>query len=593
MKKKLSKARWTLCVGLISLSLCGTAQVSPTVPNTTKDHKQQVIGYITQWDAWKGDLNGIPKTAYNFLNVDYSQYTLLNFSFFGVAVDGSLHSADLRNKQIYQSGVDQAPGKMINDDIYSSFDEFFLKGDVQTFYNVDAYLKGIGYVDNGDGTWKNTNTGETGSIAAGIIEIKQTPAYKSLITIAHEKGVKVMASIGGWSMCKHYGSMAADPAKRKKFTDGCKKLIGLGFDGIDIDWEYPGRSGMNFTGGPQDFNNYAILMEEIRTAIGPGKLITGCFSAVIKPNEFDWARLDKTMDYFNMMTYDFNGGWSNKAGHNSPLYDYPGAEYAGLSLDNTLQGLKQQNVNLSKVNLGVAFYGRSVICSGSADLNAATVKTNVTVQPDGPISSCADFDNYKLDVWDGTPNYSYIMNNASGWTEKWDDKAKVPYKTNGKYFLSYDNVKSIGLKADYIRCEKLGGVIIWQVFGDMMNMNSGTSQKGKFTYCPNTTSPLVNEINRTFALKTACLTGVDDVEKKNNIGIFPNPSTGVITIQGISVGANEASNLKIYNMLGQTVYSQGVKTTTVQLDLSAYEKGIYFIQVQNGGEAFSQKIVLE
>lgn len=592
MKRKLSKAMWTLCV-LVTASMNGKAQVSPSVPNTTKDHSQQVIGYITQWDAWKGDANGIPKTAYNFLNVDYSQYTILNFSFFGVAVDGSLHSADLRNKQIYQSGVDQAPGKMINDDIYSSFDAFFLKGDVQTFYNVDTYLQGLGYVDKGNGNWENTKTGETGSIAAGIIEIKQNPAYKSLITIAHEKGVKVMASIGGWSMCKHFGSMAADATKRKRFTDDCKRLINLGFDGIDIDWEYPGRAGMNFTGGPQDFNNYAVLMEDIRAAIGTSKLLTGCFSAVIKPNEFDWVRLNKSMDYFNMMSYDFNGGWSNKAGHNSPLFDYPGAEYAGLSLDNTLAGLKQQNVNLSKVCLGVGFYGRGVICSGTADLNAPTVKVNATVQPDGPISTCADFDNFKLDVWDGTPNYSYIVNNSTGWTEKWDDKAKVPYRTNGKYFLSYDNVKSIGLKADYIRCEKLGGVIIWQVFGDMMNMNSGTSTKGKFTYCPNTTSPLVNEINKVFASKIPCLTGISDEEATSEMSVYPNPSTGMVSIQNISMDANQTLNLNVYNAIGQRVHTQGIKTSTVQLDLTALEKGIYFIQLVGGKESMSQKIILE
>jgi chitinase len=96
---------------LLILLLCGygvvNAQVSPSVPATTKNHKKQVIGYITQWDAWK-DVSGIvPKGGYNQLNVDYSQYTILNFSFFGVAKDGSLHSGDYRNKSIYQVGAVQ------------------------------------------------------------------------------------------------------------------------------------------------------------------------------------------------------------------------------------------------------------------------------------------------------------------------------------------------------------------------------------------------------------------------------------------------------------------------------------------------------
>ena len=61
------------------------AQVNPGVPATTAQHTKQVIGYITQWDAWKEVANVVPKGGYNHLNVDYSQYTILNFSFFGVA----------------------------------------------------------------------------------------------------------------------------------------------------------------------------------------------------------------------------------------------------------------------------------------------------------------------------------------------------------------------------------------------------------------------------------------------------------------------------------------------------------------------------
>src|ERR1043165_8198819 len=79
---------------LFCLFSTGYAQVSPSVPATTAQHTKQVIGYITQWDAWKEVANIVPKGGYNHLNVDYSQYTILNFSFFGVAKAGSLHSGE-------------------------------------------------------------------------------------------------------------------------------------------------------------------------------------------------------------------------------------------------------------------------------------------------------------------------------------------------------------------------------------------------------------------------------------------------------------------------------------------------------------------
>ena len=71
----------------------GGADSLPT--RTTADHGKRVIGYLTQWDAWKSTNAGMPKQGFlNHLNLDYSQYTHLNFSFFGVAEDGSLHSGD-------------------------------------------------------------------------------------------------------------------------------------------------------------------------------------------------------------------------------------------------------------------------------------------------------------------------------------------------------------------------------------------------------------------------------------------------------------------------------------------------------------------
>lgn len=487
---------------LFCLFSTGYAQVSPSVPATTAQHNKQVIGYITQWDAWKEVANLVPKGGFNHLNVDYSQYTILNFSFFGVAQDGSLHSGDFRNKNIYQVGAVQAPAALLNDDIYSSWDLYLLYGELETLYYISdgSYAYSQGYRNEGAG-WKNVNTGKTGNFPLAVHKQGGAPG---LLELAHSKGVKVMASIGGWSMCKHYPEVAADAAKRAKFVANCKDLIALGFDGIDFDWEYPNDPGMNIERySTADYTNFAVLLEEVRAAIGSSKLITAAFSAVpSKLQGFNWTRLNSVMNYYNMMTYDYNGGWSNKAGHNAPLFDYPGMEYTGFSLNGTVQGLRTIGVNMSKVNLGAPFYGRGVVCSGTAAVNAPTTKRAETVQPDGPIQTCADYANWQKDLWDGTPSYGYILQatgSGSGWTEHWDDNAKVPYKTKGNYFLSFDNGRSIEAKAQYIKDQGLAGVIVWQVFGDMTDMTSSTVAKGKLIFCPNTKSKLVNKINQVFA----------------------------------------------------------------------------------------------
>ncbi|RAJ80309.1 chitinase [Chitinophaga dinghuensis] len=490
---------FSLCCFLL-LSWGLQAQVSPPVPATTAQHNKQVIGYITQWDAWKNVSGVVPAGGYNQLNVDYSQYTILNFSFFGVAQDGSLHSGDYRNKNIYQASAVQAPAPLVDEDIYSSWDMYLLYGELEILYYVsdgsNAYNQG--YRNSGSG-WTNVNTGKSGSFPLSIHKAGGAPG---VIELAHQKGVKVLASIGGWSMCKHYPEMAADSVKRNRFIASVQTLISMGFDGVDFDWEYPNDPGMNIINySSADYTNFAILVEKVRAAIGPNKLITACFSASpSKLQGFNWSRLNNSMDYFDMMTYDYNGGWSNKAGHNAPLYDYPGAEYSNFSLHATTTALRALGVNMSKVTLGAPFYGRGVITNGNAALNAPTVKRAETVQPDGPIQTCADYTNWARDLYDGTPTYSYILQQtASGWTDNWDSVAQVPYMTKGNFFLSYDNPRSIAAKAQYIKDNNLAGVIVWQVYGDMLNMTSSTTAKGKLIYCPNTTSPLVNKINEVFA----------------------------------------------------------------------------------------------
>jgi chitinase len=570
------------------------AQVSPSVPATTAQHTKQVIGYITQWDAWKEVANVVPKGGFNHLNVDYSQYTILNFSFFGVAKDGSLHSGDFRNKSIYQVGAVQEPAALLNEDIYSSWDLYLLYGELETLYYISdgSYAYSLGYRNEGGG-WKNVNTNKTGSFPLAVHKQGGAPG---LIELAHSKGVKVMASVGGWSMCKHYPEVAADAAKRAKFVANCKDLIAMGFDGIDFDWEYPNDPGMNIEHyGAADFNNFATLLEEVRAAIGSSKLITAAFSAVpTKLSGFNWTRLNSVMNYYNMMTYDYNGGWSNKAGHNAPLYDYPGMEYQGFSLNGTVQGMRSLGVNMSKVNLGAPFYGRGVVTSGAAALNGATVKRQETVQPDGPVQTCADYTNWAKDLWDGTPSYSYVLQttgSGSGWTDNWDDVAKVPYKTKGNYFLSYDNERSIEAKAQFIKDQGLAGVIVWQVYADMTDMTSSTVAKGKLIFCPNTKSKLVNKINQVFANgSTGNVAPTVSITSPANNSSFTAPASITLTANA-SDADGTISKVEFFN--GST--SIGTATTAPYTvawnNVSAGSYSVTAIATDNGGATTTSSAV--
>jgi len=111
------------------------------------------------------------------------------------------------------------------------------------------------------------------------------PSYypnTSLVDMAHNNGVEVLVSIGGWTLSDNFTAIAADPANRALFAQSCVDLIAFyNLDGVDIDWEYPGYEPHG--GSTADKVNFTLLMQKIRDAIdaygtGVGRqfLLTAC-----------------------------------------------------------------------------------------------------------------------------------------------------------------------------------------------------------------------------------------------------------------------------------------------------------------------------
>ncbi len=186
--------------------------------------------------------------------------------------------------------------------------------------------------------------------------------------------IKLMISLGGWTQSFRF-SDAALPENRQAFIDSCIDMFISGnfapgisepglFDGIDIDWEYPGRCGATCDFREEDTENFTALLQEFRTKldqIDPNLLLT--IASPASQYHYSAIELDKIhqyLDWINIMTYDFHGGWEQggPTNHHSPLYSSPADPTNGGSTDESVTGYLGQGVPKSKINIGVPFYGR-------------------------------------------------------------------------------------------------------------------------------------------------------------------------------------------------------------------------------------------
>jgi chitinase len=294
----------------------------------------------------------------------------------------------------------------------------------------------------------------------------------ALVGLAHKNGVKVMLSVGGWADSYNYPTVAASESTRVAFAHSCTdQLRAYGFDGIDIDWEYPCYS--DHKGTPDDKVNFTKLLQITRDSLdafgaqhSEHCLLTAAVPAVENlTKNFEMEKVSHILDMLNVMTYDLSGDWDTLSGYNSPLYA-PNATDTARNVDAAFRLLTGEcHVPAAKINLGVPFYGHTFSsCSGMY----APHKGADTVH----------FTN------DGGQYYD-IVELMNKFTRKWDSRAKVPYLVSTEWHtvVSYDDEESVGEKAQYVVDNHACGLIIWEITGDRL---------------PDGSTPLLNAINEKF-----------------------------------------------------------------------------------------------
>jgi chitinase len=406
----------------VAATVLVTVTAAPAAAQAHQNDAYRKVGYFTQW--------GIYARNYQLSKVQSSgqaaRLTHLNYAFGVVTADGVCASAD--------------PW-----------------ADWQTPFSADLSVDGVADVA-GQPISGNLNQ---------LAELKKK-----------NPKLRVLISLGGWTGSAFFSDAALTDASRTKLVGSCVDLwlkgnlpglaagVAAGiFDGVDLDWEWPGSDGnAGNVVRPADKQNFTLLAAEFRRqldALGrathkhydltaflpaaPAKIDAG----------FEAKKIFKYLDFGTLQGYDFHGSWETRTNQQSSIRVPRGApDNPDFSLQNTVDAWVSRGAPRGDLVLGLPYYGQGwtgVTGGGNGLFQPAT----------GPAAGVFAAGTEDFKVLETLPGQGYKL-----YRDPW---AGNSWLFDGTTFWTYDDPIQILQKTAFIRAERLGGAMMWSLDGDDAN----------------------------------------------------------------------------------------------------------------------------
>ncbi|KAG4026594.1 hypothetical protein MFRU_039g00720 [Monilinia fructicola] len=275
--------------------------------------------------------------------------------------------------------------------------------------------------------------------------LKQLNILKS-----RNRSLKILLSIGGWTYSSNFAQPASTESGRRRFAESAVDLIkNLGFDGIDIDWEYPKN--------PDEARHYVLLLKECREAMDRYastlphahhfELTVACPAGPQNYNNMDVRGMNAYLDFWNLMAYDYAGSWDAVAGHQANLHASESNPAATpYNTEHAVRAYEARGVEGHKIVLGMPIYGR------------AFQNTEGLGRP---------FSGVGEGTWEnGVHDFKKLPLEGAREMVSEEVCASYSYDENTKTLISYDTVEIARRKAHYIKHRGLGGAMWWESSAD-------------------------------------------------------------------------------------------------------------------------------
>ncbi|KAL5330730.1 hypothetical protein ACEPPN_000250 [Leptodophora sp. 'Broadleaf-Isolate-01'] len=277
-------------------------------------------------------------------------------------------------------------------------------------------------------------------------------------TKQYNANLKVWISVGGWTFSDNdtatqplFGEIAASATNRQTFADNVVLFLNrYGFDGIDLDWEYPGAPDRG--GNTADTDNYVSLLQTLRSTFDASPRQLGI--SFTTPSSywylrwFDLPNMLKYADWTNLMSYDLHGTWDR----NNPIGSIVQGHTNLTEIKLAVELFWRVGIQPSQISMGYGFYGRSFqladpSCStpGCQFIGGATA---------GPCSATSGILYYY--------EIMAILDQVPGLTPVHDETAAVKYLVFGTdQWVSYDDATTFKQKIDWANSVGIGGSLVW------------------------------------------------------------------------------------------------------------------------------------
>ena len=370
----------------------------------------------------------------------------------------------------------------------------------------------------------------------------------------HDNGSKILLCFGGWGQSWGFAASMSTPELREIFIDNIISICETyDYDGVDIDWEQPANT--------TEKNNLTTFITELRQAFDdlyPDWIISMAVPVSNWSGQYyDFNQLKQSVDFFNAMTYDIHGSWTNHAGHNSPLYQSPPGDPDGSVNTGINYLVNTRGIESTKVNVGIPFYGKEYNTSGINQAFTGDVVSRLYNE------------------------YHGLINN--GWNYIWDSNGQVPYlqNTSQNKIITIDDSLSVSIKSGYAISNNLGGLMIWALGYDYIEGEQKLIQSMKYNYLTTTVDPNPDQYS---------------ISMLN----YPNPFNSQTNFR-YTVNENSDVSIVIYDINGSVVkhlvneyQTKGPRIVTwnVTADIGkTVSSGVYLYQAKIGGSVLTRKMI--